>query len=229
VNARRDRSAARLGLVGGALGVVAGLVQAVAGRELGSWAGDKADPVPLGLLTVALSAVAVAAGLVLYAGSVTTGGRRAALVAGLAVPGLMCLSTVGRLWWIPGALLLLAAGTVVAAAPTAVARAVADAWLGVLTTVLGACFVVVAATARPVLLVFGAASGLAVAAAPWLGHRLRPVALLVLVLGAVPFAAITWWTLLTLVIAVLALVAGLAAIRDRHRHSPAPNPVRYPR
>lgn len=227
MNARNDRYPARIALVGGALGMAAGLSQAVAGRHLGSWAGDKADPVALGLLTIALSAVAVAAALVLNAGSITTGGRRAAVVAGLAVPGLLCLSTVGRLWWIPTTLLLLAAVLVIAAAPAAIARAIADAWLAVLTTVLGACFVLVAASAGPVLLVFGVASGLAVAVSPWIAHRSRRVALLALVLGAVPFAAVTWWTLLTPVIAVLALVAGLAAIRAPERHGRAPSTVQH--
>ncbi|MEY9966851.1 hypothetical protein ABIA33_004916 [Streptacidiphilus sp. MAP12-16] len=219
MSARSDRYAAWSGLLGGALGVVAGIVQAAAGTQLGAWAGSKSNPLPLGLLTIGLSGLALAAALVqLRAIRPPSTGHRAAVAATELVAGLVCFSTVGRLWWAPGALLLSAAAAEISAAPAGVARAVRGAWPAVLTGILGACLMLVAATAdTPLPLVLGLAAGLAVAAAPWIAGRSVPVAAGVLLLGALPCAAITWWSAITPLTAVLALVTGTVAIRRRTR------------
>lgn len=219
MSTRSDRYAAWSGVLGGALGAAAGIVQAVVGTELGAWAGHKADPVPLGLLTVALSGLALAVALVqLRAEEPPGAGRRAAVASAELVAGTVCFSTVGRLWWLPGALLLSAAAAEVGAAPADVARIVRRAWPAILTGVLGACLMLVAATAgSPLVLWPGLVSGLAVAAAPWLSGRSVPGAVAVLLLGALPFAAITWWSAVTPLTAVMALLTGTMAIRRRHR------------
>jgi hypothetical protein len=227
VSARSDRYAAWSGLLGGALGVVAGIVQAAAGAQLGAWAGSKADPLPLGLLTIGLSGLALAAALArLRAVGPPGAGNRAAVAAAELLAGLVCFSTVGRLWWAPGALLLSAAAAEIGAAPAGVARVVRGAWPAVLTGILGACLALVAATAdTPLPLGLGLAGGLAVAAAPWIAGRSVPVAAAVLLLGALPYAAITWWSVITPLTAVLALVTGAVAIRRRPGPRPRPRPV----
>jgi hypothetical protein len=216
VSARRDRYAAWAGLLGGTLGVAAGIVQAVAGTELGAWAGSKADPVPLGLLTIALAGLVLAAiPISLRAGRRQPGAGRRATMAGVElVAGSVCFSTVGRLWWLPGALLLSAAAAEVSAAPADVARVVRRAWPAILTGMLGACLMLVAATAdSPLVLWTGLAGGLAVAAVPWIAARSGRIAVGTLLLGALPFAALTWWSAVTPLTAALALLAGTVAIR----------------
>lgn len=227
MNPARDRYAATLALVGALLGVAAGVAQTTAGHQLGAWAGAKNDPVPLGVLTLVLSLVAVAVAL-LARRAITSLSRRAALATGLAVPGLICFSTVGRLWWVPGVLLLTAAVLLVAAAPRAVARTVGAAWTRVLTSVLGACLALVAATADPPLLAVGLASGLAVAAAPWTARRSRAAAWSLLLLGAVPFAALTWSTMVTPLVAILAIAIGIPAIHSASGHAPAASRAVFP-
>jgi hypothetical protein len=222
VSARSDRYAAWAGLLGGGLGMAAGVAQAVAGTKLGAWAGDKADPVPLGLLTIALSGIAVGAALLRLRADgdgPPDAGRRAAVVGAELVAGLVCFSTVGRLWWLPGALLLSAATAEAGAAPRDVARAVRHAWPAILTGVLGACLMLVAATAdAPLPLWTGLAGGLAVAAAPWIADRSVPASVGTLLLGALPCAVITWWTAVTPLTAALALLTGAVAIRRRSLH-----------
>ncbi|WP_367320037.1 hypothetical protein [Streptomyces sp. HUAS ZL42] len=219
MSARSERYAAWSGLLGGGLGVAAGIVQAAAGPQLGAWAGSKADPVPLGLLTIGLSSLACAAALVrLRAIRPPNAGIRTAVAGAELVAGLVGFSTVGRLWWLPGVLLLAAAASGIGAAPAGVARAVRRAWPAVLTGILGACLMLVAATAdRPLLLWLGLFGGLAVTAAPWIAARSVPLAATVLLLGALPFATLTWWTAVTPLTAALALAAGAVAIRRRHR------------
>ena len=95
-------------------------------------------------------------------------------------------------------------------------RTLTGAWPAILTAVLGASLALVAAGGSPPVFAFGAVSGLAVAAAPWIAARNRTAAQLVLLLGALPFAVVTWWTVLTPTLAVLAVATGLTAIR-RHR------------
>ncbi|MFE9446626.1 hypothetical protein ACFYO2_49005 [Streptomyces sp. NPDC006602] len=206
----RDRAAALAGTTGGALGVAAGLTAVVWGDRLGAWAGDKQDPTALGSFTVALSA-----GLLRLRGSAPGAGRRAAVGAGLLLPGLLGFTTVGRLWWIPGALLVVAGAGTVAAEPRAVGQAVRDRWAAVLTATLGACMVLVAADASAPLLALSAASGALVAAAPWVTRGPRRLPAAMLLAGTVPFAALTWWTLVTPAVAVLSLTAGFTARRVR--------------
>ncbi|GAA2352171.1 hypothetical protein [Streptomyces violaceusniger] len=209
----RDQAAALAGTAGGLLGVAAGLTAAVWGDRLGAWAGDKQDPTTLGLFTVALSAVALAGALLLLRDRGAGPGWRAAVGAGLLLPGLLGFTTVGRLWWIPGALLVLAAGSTVCVAPRAVGRAVRDRWAGVLTAALGACLVLVAVDASAPLVAVAAVSGGLVAAAPWVARGPRRLATAMLLAGTLPFAALTWWTLVTPAIALLSLTAGFTALR----------------
>jgi hypothetical protein len=53
----------------------------------------------------------------------------------------------------------------------------------------------------------------------WAAARFAPrsprVAYLLLLAGALPFAAATWWSVVTTIVAVLAVVLGLGVIRDR--------------
>jgi hypothetical protein len=219
VSARSERYAAWSGLLGGALGAAAGIVQATVGTQLGAWAGSKADPVPLGLLTIGLSGLALTAALVrLRAGRSPSAGVRATVAGAELVAGLVGFSTVGRLWWLPGALLLAAAAAEISTSPVGVARAVRHAWPAILTGILGVCLMLVAATAdAPLLLWLGLAGGLAVAAAPWIAGRSVPFAVGALLLGALPYAAITWWSAITPLAAALALATGTVAIRRRHQ------------
>jgi hypothetical protein len=80
--------AARFGVLGGVLGVGAGIIQATMGSRIPDWTGAKADPGALGLLTIALS---VLAGLAAarQANSGITVGSRTACSLGLFVPGLL--------------------------------------------------------------------------------------------------------------------------------------------
>lgn len=111
---RRGR---RLGVAGAALGIVAGAVQWAFGSEIPGWTGDKLHPERLGLITIALSALALAA-VRAAARSPGLPPPRRWLVggAGILVPAAICFTTVGPLWYLPGALLL-AAGALLVLAP----------------------------------------------------------------------------------------------------------------
>ena len=94
-------------LAGGALGVVAGLVQALAGDVIPEWTGDKNDTVQLGLATIGLSLVAVACFWRLSRGAAGLW-LRALLAAAFLAAVIVCFTTVGRLWYVPGPLMLVA-------------------------------------------------------------------------------------------------------------------------
>jgi hypothetical protein len=67
-------------------------------------------------------------------------------------------------------------------------------WPEILTGLLGVCLILVASTAGTALRWLGLVSGLAVAVAPWIAGRSTPVAAGTLLRGALPVAAITWWS-----------------------------------
>ncbi|MET3808315.1 hypothetical protein ABIB25_005344 [Nakamurella sp. UYEF19] len=202
-----------VGLIGGALGVVAGLIQATLGSHIPHWSGHKAAPVALGLLTILLSAISVLSAVALR--SEVTPGRRLAAAAGLLVPGSLCFSTGGALWYLPGLLLFTGGVYAVIAGDAARTRqVVARMWWHLLVSVLGGFELLMAVSAGPTMTIaVGVLGGVALVVAPSLpAWRIRLVLLLI---GTVPFAILTWWSVATPVLAVLALAIGLSTLRPR--------------
>lgn len=142
-----------MAFAGGGLGVLAGIIQTLVGPRIPNWNGAKTDSVGLGLLTVALSLVALGSATVLRTLHPTAAGQSAACLAGLAIPAAVCFSTVGRLWWFPGSFLLLATAVIATAsdAPGMVAVVRAD-WVRILVSVLGAYLLLIAVSTAPALL-----------------------------------------------------------------------------
>jgi hypothetical protein len=98
-----------LGVLGSVLGAAAGIVQAGWGSSIPDWTGNKLHPVQLGVVTIVLSLLCLACvGHLVRAGDAPPWRRSAAaflIVASAAV----CFTTVGRLWFVPGPLLIAAA------------------------------------------------------------------------------------------------------------------------
>jgi hypothetical protein len=99
------------------LGVCAGLAQLFLGSSIPQWTGDKMDPAGLGLTTIVLSLVAAVA-LWQLRRPLPVWARVACVLVSVACAA-VCFSTVGRLWYVPGPLLLLATLLAVATAPRA--------------------------------------------------------------------------------------------------------------
>ena len=182
------------------------------GPRIPEWTGDKASPVALGLLTIGLSAVAGFAAVRQRATGLSVWGR-AACALGLIGPGLLCLSTVGRLWY-PSAVLLLLAGTMTIDSWRATARALHDDWFRVLLTALGGFEMLMAAGAAPVTMAVGAVGGVALIAAAWLRTAPRGVVVGLIVVGTVPFAALAWSAVVPLLLAVVVVVVAVPVVRE---------------
>lgn len=212
---RRRRLSSLLGLLGGGLGALAGITQLAVGSRIPGLTGAKAEPIALGSLTVGLSIVAVLAAVLLRSDREVGDGRRIAAAAGLLVPGALCFSTVGILWYLPGALLLTAAVyATLAGDPARTRAALARSWRHVLVGVLGAFEVLMALGAGPgTTVAVGLIGGLALMTAPW--PPSRPVRMVLLAVGTVPFAALTWWSVAAPMLAVVALGIGIGALRRR--------------
>ena len=216
--------AARLGLAGAILGALAGVAQATVGTRIPEWTGAKDNPVALGALTVVLSAVAALAASWLRAPEPLPAPRRVAVVVAFVVPAVLCFTTVGRLWYLPGALLLAACGLTPAAGDTRdLGRVVGANWSRGLVSLLGAFVVLMAVSATPIAtLAIGVVGGLAVMVAPWLARRTRRVVVVPMLMGALPFAIVTWWSIASPLVAVIALAIGLTTIRHlSHVTTPA--------
>ena len=181
---RGHHLAARLGVGGAALGVLAGLFQALAGARFPDWTGAKAAPVSLGLLTIAASLLAGFAAAAQDRPERPTG-VRAVCSLGVLLPALLCFTTVGRLWYLPGPILLIS-GIVMIERWRDTAEMIARNWLRCLLSILGATEVLMAAGAAPLLMAVGAVGGLALIAAAWLPAS--PIGLGALVIiGTAPF------------------------------------------
>jgi len=217
----RQHVAAGIGVAGGFLGVLAGLTQSAVGTRIPAWTGAKQSPVLLGVLTVVLSVAALTAALVLRAPHRVSADRRAAAAIGLLLPAGVCFSTVGRLWVVPGTLLLVAAGLTLAAGGTAqLWPVIAARWTRGLLSVLGASEILMAASAGPTVTIgVGFIGGGLLLVAPWLiAHR---GAAALLLLGTVPFAVLTWWSLISPLVGLTAVVIGCVLLRtDRPGHRP---------
>jgi hypothetical protein len=214
----RHRLAASLGVAGSVLGVIAGTLQATIGPRIPEWTGAKAAPIALGLLTIGLSALAGCAAVWQRRSGLSVWAR-AGCAFGLIAPGLLCLSTVGRLWY-PSAILMIAAGILTIDSWKQTATAIADDWLRVLLSALGGFELLMAAGSSPVLMAAGTIGGIALIAAAWLRSASRWVLVGLIVVGTVPFAVLAWTAVVPLLLAVLAIVIAVPIVRPaRHRLS----------
>lgn len=213
--------AGRLAAIGARIAVVAGIAQAIIGSRIPDWSGNKHQPVALGLLTIALGASALVAARSLRAAATPGDERLAAVTVWLALVALVCSTTVGRLWAIPGVLLLAAAGvTLVACGWHRFRSVVAAHWLRGLLGVLGGLELLMAVSAAPaVTVVAGLVAGGALIAAAILTRPGSKTLVVVLVAATVPFAALTWWTTVTPLLTVVALAIGLAATTGNVRRT----------
>ena len=210
------RAAALAGTIGASLGLAAGLAELTVGPSIRSWVGSKADTTRLGLATLVLAGLALVAALALLRRPRASAPTRLALAAGLLIPGLICFTTVGRLWSVPG-VLLVGAGIVtlvdVRKERSEVATTLGRNWTAVLSVVLGAFYVFLGATALGIAGILGIAGGLLVIGLVATQGKLSlPISLPLLVLAALPFAVLTWWSVATPLIAILLLAFGALAL-----------------
>ncbi|MCU0308183.1 MAG: hypothetical protein MUE51_10545 [Thermoleophilia bacterium] len=206
-----------LGLAGAALGVVVGLLELTIGADIRSWVGDKSDTTRLGLVTLILALIALATALWLW----STPKRTPAVVltgaTGLLLPGLVCFTTAGRLWYLPGLLLVAGGAGLLASAghpPRELAGSLGRGWLRILTAVLAVLYILLGAVALGITGVLAMAGGALVLATLAIGRRIPVgVATALVVAGAVPFAVLAWWSVVAPLAGVLLVVLGIAAVR----------------
>jgi hypothetical protein len=111
------------GVAGAALGIIAGIAQWAFGNEIPEWTGNKLHPVQLGIITIALSLIALAAVVFANRHPAISPAARVALGVAILLAALVCFTTVGRLWYLPGPLLIIAAGALLAGSGRAPSRA----------------------------------------------------------------------------------------------------------
>jgi len=211
MTADRRRLAAVLAAVGAALGVVAGVIQASVGSDIPEWTGAKAEPGALGVLTVVLSLFSASGALALRRSHVGARGRLLA-AATLVVPALVCFTSVGRLWFLPGPLML-AAGILSVDSWSQAAHLVRRSWIRILLASLGGFEMLMAAGAAPTVLMVGFAGGSCLVAAAWLGTKRGSGVFLGLVaLGTLPFAALAWTALVPVLLLLVAAALSTSVL-----------------
>jgi hypothetical protein len=208
---------ARLAAVGASAGLIAGLAELALGAHIRSWVGNKQDTTRLGVATITLSAIALLAALTWLRRRDASPGKRLLIVIGLIVPGVICFTTVGRAWYLPGGLLVVAAA-MAAAELREDAREVVDTisrrWLAALTVVLGAFFIFLGVTALGVPGTLGIVGGITIIAVIATSSRVPSgVGSFVLVAAALPFAVLTWWSIVTPLLAIATIAIGWRALR----------------
>lgn len=206
--------ARRFGVAAVALGLAAGAIQLLAGTAV--WTGNKNDPVTLGWVTLLLAALL---GLATLATARATGAEIGLAVSGVfLIVALLGLTTAG-LAWVPAATAGLAAAfTTVRGVGVGVIRvAVGRNWLAILLTVLAVIYLALGITYLGLPGLLGIAGAVAVLAALAFRERSRGTAIVLLVLGAVPFAVVTFWSLVTPLTCVLMLAIGLVVVNATPR------------
>jgi hypothetical protein len=98
--------ATTLGIWGATLGMLAGLIELGVGSQIRPWIGNKENPAVLGLVTMLLSGMALAAVTVTRRQKAHTNDGKLAIFLGVLFPAVICFTTVGRLWYLPGTLLV---------------------------------------------------------------------------------------------------------------------------
>lgn len=173
----------------------------------------------LGWTTVGLGLVALAAAAKLRRDT----GHRVAVALGLLVPAVVCFTTVGALWYLPGILLLLAGALVLAGARRDELAAAVDErqWSVALVVLCGAFYIFLGTTALGFSGIVGIFGGLLIWAAVRIASRSHGTAYALLLAGAIPFTVLTWWSAITPFIAILTLAIGRSVIRQAGGGLPA--------
>jgi len=96
-------------------------------------------------------------------------------------------------------------------------------WPSVLVAILALLYLWIGVVAHGWDRLLGLTGGMLILTAVALARRSWPVATVLLVAGAVPLAVLTWWSIVTPILAVLALLLGWTAIR--HIRQPRPGPT----
>ena len=99
--------AIQLGKLGSFLGALAGLIELSVGSRILPWIGNKESPGVLGFVTIVLSGLAFLSIQSARKHVIHTNNRKLAIFLGILIPATICFTTVGRLWYLPGSLLLL--------------------------------------------------------------------------------------------------------------------------
>jgi hypothetical protein len=212
--------ARRIGLVSSVLGAAAGLVQLAVGTTV--WTGNKNDPTTLGFVTVLLAVVIAAASPATP--SIMTAGHSAAAAAALAGPALLGLTTAGAVW-IPAALAAcVAAGFTLAdtRARGPLVPTIRRNWSAILLAILAATYLALGLALQGFAGLVGIAGAGAVAGAPAVRRRSHARSMALVLLGAVPFAVLTYWSVVTPLAAILMLALGRFALRTPTVDNPIP-------
>lgn len=96
----------QLGKLGSALGVFAGIIEVSIGTKILPWIGNKENPALLGIITILLSAIAFVSVRSAHKHINPTNDLKLAIFLGIFIPATICFTTVGRLWYLPGTLLI---------------------------------------------------------------------------------------------------------------------------
>lgn len=204
---------------GATLGLAAGAIELTLGPQIRALVGGKADPTRLGVVTLTLALVALAAAVRVSRGGRPSSDATLALAAGLGIPGLIGFTTVGPLWMVPGPLLLAAtAGVLCTSGHSAgrLAAALEDRTSVILAVALALLYVLLGLTAIHHAGVAGILGGVIVLILIARPRRWRPAVVAILVGGAVlPFAALTWWSLVVPAIGVALVGTTFAVVRSR--------------
>jgi len=91
-------------------------------------------------------------------------------------------------------------------------------WLMDLTVVLAGCYLILGVIVGGLSGLAGIAGGVLIGAALVLRERSRWIAVVLLVAGALPFAALLWWSVIVPILALVTLVlGGLVIVRRGDR------------
>jgi hypothetical protein len=142
------------------------------------------------------------------------------------LPALLGITTAGAAWF-PAAAIGVAGGVGAlrhSARLGSIPHAMSEQWPLILLGCLALIYIALGIVTRGFAGVLGVFGGLAILAAPTLCPRSRTVAAVMLLAGAVPFAAVAWWSVVPPMTATLILLVGLPLVlRPRSRHASNPN------
>jgi len=99
--------AIKLGKLGSAIGVLVGLIEMFIGAQIRPWIGNKENPAILGLITFFLSGIAFFSVRSACNNVKLTNDGKLAIILGVLLPTAICFTTVGRLWYLSGSLLIM--------------------------------------------------------------------------------------------------------------------------
>jgi len=107
-----NKKVEKIAITGSILGICSGTIELIIGKHILPWIGNKESPMVLGVITILLSCMILTSIILTIKIENKSNDQKIGLFLMCFIPTLICFTTVGRLWYLPGGMLIISCANI---------------------------------------------------------------------------------------------------------------------